>query len=188
LEDYKSENGIDELIKEKRDGANFQNDLAQLNYYYNRLNIQRKKKDKIKFGDVFISNGDHSYYFLCITALCDCVRPENLNHMLYFVKGSKGSISDELKKGDQGFSSYLSDEKGNPFVINWTNKPITIHIEESVNVIEKEIPINIYGEERKIYYLATIKENYAQRIANNSFSHPMRVGIYFADRKDLQKD
>lgn len=185
LEDYKSENGIDELIKEKRDGASFENDLAHLNYYYNRLNIQRKKKDKVKFGDIFISDGDHPYYFLCITALCDCVRPENLQHMLYFVKGSKGSVSDELKKGDEGFSSYLRDEKGNPYVINWTNKPISIYIKESENVIENEIQINVFGEERKINYLATIKENYTQRITNNAFAHPMRVGIYFADRKDL---
>ncbi len=185
LEDYKSENGIDKQIKKKRGGASFENDLAQLNYYYNRLNIQRKKKDKIKFGDIFISDRGNPEYFLCITALCDCVRPENLHHMLYFVKGSKGSVSDELKKGDEGFSSYLRDEKGTPYVINWTNKPISIYIEESENVIENEIPINVFGEDIKFNYLATIKENYTQRIANNSFAHPMRVGIYFADRKDL---
>lgn len=185
LENYKSENKIDQLIDENKDRVKFQIDLAQLNFYYNRLNIQRKKKDKIKFGDVFINTENQSEFFLCITALCDCVRPENLNHMLYFAKGSKGKLSDELKKGDQGYNSYLINDDGTPFVINWTNKPLSIYIKESDNVIEKTIPINIYGQEKKISYLSTIKENYAQRIANNAFSHPLRVGIYFADRKDL---
>lgn len=185
LEDYKEENEIDKCIEKDKNKSAFNNDLALLNNYYNILRVNRKDSDKIKFGDIFSISDSDSDFLLCITAHCDCLYPDKINHSLFFVKGTKGNIEKGLKEGDTGFSSYLADNKGKPFVIDWSDKPVSIYIDEKKNIVGETIPISLYGKEESLDYVATIKDNYTQRIANKAFSYPLRVGIYFADRKDL---
>ncbi len=187
LEDYEEANGINEKIEKEREKGTFNDDLALLNYYYNCLTVERNLEGKIKFGDVFSINENFTEFLLCITAHCDCVHPDKIGDSLFFVKGNKGNIQNELKEGDEGFNSYLVDDKGKPFVIKWTDKPVTIHIPPQQNVVGNIGEVSLHGNKVNPIRIATIKDNYTQRIANRAFSYPMRVGIFFADRKDLSE-
>ena len=42
--------------------------------------------------------------------------------------------------------------------------------------------VKLKGADTKIKYLRTLRENYCQRIANESFAYPLRVGINFAKK------
>lgn len=185
LDNYKLENDIDNQIESGKKNSKFDRDLALLNYYYNRLRVKRKDNDQIKFGDIFSINEEKTKFLLCITAHCDCLYPSNINNSFFFVEGYKVGINSGLKKGDSGFNSFLIDENQEPFAIDWKEKPFTIFISDDSNVVGSDITATLHGEEKVLKYFGTIKDNYTQRIANNAFSHPLRVGVYFADRKDL---
>lgn len=187
LEEYKNIKGIDEHLAAFFKKEGYQQHLGKLNYYYNVLNANRKKNDQIKFGDIFqIQDAEGNAtdsYLLCITAHCDCLySKEKIKNMFYFVNGSKGKLTDALTKGDTGFDSYIKNNNSIE-VINWTEKPFTLFINQRFNNIENIIEVTV-GEDRKILkYHSTLKENYAQRIANNAFVYPLHVGIFFADTK-----
>jgi hypothetical protein len=175
----KMSNKIDDLKKNKKE---FEKSLAELNYYYNVLNVNRAEGDAIKFGDVFVEDGKSGAYnnlFLCITAHCDCAQPENIYNNFYFLKGEKVSTEKALGEGDGTFCSFLKDSNGEPIAVRWGNKPIVININDP-KIIHKLFDIKIGSNEHSVKYLCTLKENYTQRMANNSFSFAMRVGIDFA--------
>ena len=168
-------------------------DFVSVNSYYDSMVISNKTS--LSFGDVFISNGD---YYLCITALCDCVHP-NKDHCFYFVKGSKIEEDLAIKLGEGGFISYIN---GN-VVINWATvsntpskqdlyKPIYIKPQPIIvpNTVINDgiLKVKLYKERTEdladidFRYLTTIKNSYAQRIANHAFAHPVRVGIDFVKK------
>jgi hypothetical protein len=88
------------------------NELLGLNTFYNSIKLDGSNK-RLDFGDVFVSGSD---YYLCITALCDCIRPSKNKWQFYFIKGSSITPSKALILGDTAFVSYVSTEK----IINWT--------------------------------------------------------------------
>lgn len=168
-------------------------DFISVNSYYDSLVVSNKTV--LSFGDVFASNGQ---YYLCITALCDCLHP-NKDHCFYFVKGSKIDGDLAIKLGEGGFISYIN---GN-IVINWatiSNKPTkqdqykpTYIKPQPIIVPNTEINngvlrVKLYREktgnliDNDFQYLTTIKNGYAQRIANHAFAHPVRVGIDFVKK------
>jgi hypothetical protein len=187
LDEYKKSKGIDEQLKVFTSDSKYQQHLGKLNYYYNILKTTRKVNDQIKFGDIFriySEDGEETnHYLLCITAHCDCLySKEKIKNMFYFVAGSKGNLTDSLNKGDTGFDAYIINKK-NIEVVNWGDKPFTLFIKNTSNNIDNDIAVMI-GEEKKILkYHSTLKENYAQRIANHAFVYPLHVGIFFADTK-----
>jgi len=157
-------------------------ELSYLNTYYNTLHINKLNSDKIRFGDILVcQEGNYKNdYFLNITAHCDCEKPkENLKNNFYFLIGKKSLLRDELEKKEEGFNSYIKT-KEELIAIKWGNRPVVLNIPISNMVdfvvnskdgMQKDIPLR---------YLGTLKENYTQRMANNSFSFAMRVGIDFA--------
>ncbi|OWP77093.1 response regulator receiver domain [Flavobacterium oreochromis] len=87
------------------------NDVASLNTFYNSVQINNLKTrdfQNVNFGDIFYDGT--KYYYLCITALCDCLRPEKIKQNYYFVKGEPIDIELANTLGDTAFISYLSDK------------------------------------------------------------------------------
>lgn len=85
-------------------------ELTSLNVFYNSISIKNKKR--IDFGDVFKKDED---YYLCINALCDCLRPEKNKWQFFFVKGKPIDIEDALRLGDTAFISFIN----NNLIVNW---------------------------------------------------------------------
>lgn len=183
--EYETNNNLSAKLTDLMQNGNeesFHKELSRLNTYYNTLHVLKLKNEKIRFGDVFVcTEGNHkSDFFLNITAHCDCEEPkENLKNNFYFLIGKKSKLDEELKKREEGFNSYL--KIGEELIaIKWGNRPVVLNVPQSEMVdytvntkdgLQKDIPLK---------YIGTLKENYTQRMANNSFSFAMRVGIDFA--------
>jgi hypothetical protein len=184
-------------------------ELASMNVFYNsvKLSIENKKLD---FGDVFIT--EKGEFYLCITALCDCLRPEKTNYIFYFAEGINIPIDSALSLSDSAFISFISEEKA----IVWSNvdnvkakegierinelelfryKPVYVkplsYLVENPQLIDGKIKIiRAYQFEKKggdlefkdLKYVTTIKPSYAQRITNHAFTHPIRIGIDFVKK------
>lgn len=182
---YKETNDIEQKIRELAyDEKIFHNELGKLNVYYNSLHLSKYPNEIIKFGDVFLGTDENGKskgkYWLNITAHCDCHLPvENIKNNFYFIAGEKQELKNTLSDGDGGFNSYLNVD-GNTVSITWNQRPLILNIRK--NNMENFKIIANDGIQTPIYlkYLGTLKENYTQRMANNSFSFAMRVGIDFA--------
>lgn len=159
--------------------------LALINTFYNGA-YNFKENRLLNFGDIFSNDGA---YYLCVTALCDCItyieeekEISNIGFKYYFVKGSKLiEIEEGFSKGDGGYISYIDGKT----CISWTQgeyvKPFQLYI-PNPHMMDKKL--NAFDFSRNpnefvLEYKFTIKQNYAQRIANHAFSHPIRVGIDF---------
>ncbi|GAB1473401.1 hypothetical protein MASR2M69_08420 [Bacteroidota bacterium] len=184
-------------------------ELAAMNVYYNSLKLKTDDK-KLDFGDVFID--ENKSYYLCITALCDCIRPSKTDYIFYFAKGTSMTIDTAIQLGDTAFISFISKDKA----VVWSNidkvevkekeakqldleqfkykpvyiKPIT-YLVENPSIIENKINLaRIYQYENKkgdlefmeLQYVTTIKPTYAQRISNHAFTHPIRIGVDFVKK------
>ena len=88
-----------------------------------------------------------------------------------------------MEKGDSGFISYIKqDEK--IVCIEWKTTAFQLLIPINKNDITKSIESNFLGKKIVLTHLVNQKENYTQRIANESFSKASRVGIDFAKIKN----
>ncbi len=181
MDDYKIKNKINQNIEDfRRNSKVFIENLAKLNYYYSMLRPTESKHRKIIFGDVFsIVSDDEESYLLCITPHCDCIQPKKINNCLYFVSGKKIRAKSGLKRGDSGFISYVKIDK-DINCIDWKTSPFTLFISLEENDITNSIKSELSGKKICLKYLGSQKENYTQRIANESFSWASRVGIDFA--------
>lgn len=183
-------NSIDEKIPVTEE------ELISMNVFYNSHQLSAPKK--LNFGDVFTSLDGNDCY-ICITALCDCLRSEEkIDNNFFFAKGTNIAKADALKLGDSAFISYLGGSK----IVKWTEvnnqigdkeqkfspvyiKPIQFKVLNPALDKSGDIElgsINDKGESifKKVKYVTTIKNSYSQRIANHAFSHPLRVGVDFA--------
>jgi hypothetical protein len=109
---------------QKYNDAPTQNDIASLNTFYNSVQIKslnNRDFPNINFGDVFF-DGSKSYY-LCITALCDCLRPDKIKQNYYFVKGEEINIELANSLGDSAFISYFSENLSVSWVTYESSKP-----------------------------------------------------------------
>lgn len=179
-------------------------ELGILNVFYNSFSADNNKE--LGFGDLFYDS-DKNYY-LCITALCDCLRPtEKIKNNFYFVKGSKMDLEKGLKVCETGFISYINSE-GIPVAVNWASP-----VKESETMDESPAPTYIKPwmyfvktpqirsgqlqvacmepnqsdeddpvKKIDLKYSTTLKQNYAQRIANHAFMYPVRVGVDFVKK------
>ncbi|MUU79276.1 response regulator receiver domain [Winogradskyella endarachnes] len=170
-------------------------ELIAMNVFYNSTKL--KNDNKLNFGDVFRKK-DSKDYFICVTALCDCLRPEKIENKFFFAKGEPIKKENALQLGDTAFVSYLSDKQ----IVKWTDvipsadnlhkyspvyiKPLQytiLNTEFEDNYITFK-SINSVGEIDTFRgeYVTTIKSNYTQRIANHAFNHPIRVGVDFVKK------
>lgn len=169
-----------------------QEEYISMNVFYNSACIKRNRP--LTFGDVF--RCDRSYY-ICITALCDCAKPEKRDNCFYFAKGTSITSTKAMEIGDKGFISYLNSReyvKWNLHIDN-VDEPVYIVPETFIildNMIkEQKLEANklilengeLTLKKYCLEYVTTIKQNYAQRIANHAFSHPVRVGIDFVKKE-----
>jgi len=189
LGDYKTKRGIDaKLTAFSADPIKHEQHLGKLNYYYNILKTSRPDKDQFRFGDIFRvyknDGTETNEYLLCITAHCDCLYSSvKINNQFYFVKGSKGNLTNALKEGDTAFNSYILTGKNEVNIVEWLDKPFTIYVPNEKNNIKADINVRIGEDDFNLKYHSTLKENYAQRIANKGFTYPLHVGIFYADKK-----
>jgi len=199
-------------ILKKIDVANYNSNLREeyisLNAFYNSSHTEKIRK-KLSFGDVFrciIKN--EQKYFMCITPLCDCAHPEKRKHCFFFVSGKKCCFVKALEVGETGFISYLSDSEED--IVQWgegikgeepTYIVPEVYLVRDNEINEKKLKVisfisnserenlitegrNIEYYEYEFEYVTTIKPNYAQRIANHAFMHPIRVGVDFVTKRE----
>lgn len=169
-------------------------DSHKMNVFYNSFTLN-KEGSYINFGDVFKFE-EEDQYLICLTPLCDCLRPqEKIKRNYFFAEGGHISLEEALKIGDTAFISFLPNGK----VVRWTDvpreeskfvpiyiKPLQYKVLSGKDLINKEGLIELYylnkeGERKSriVKYITTIRQNYAQRIANHAFSYPIRVGVDF---------
>lgn len=180
---------IDRILDDKKRNQNISchKDLVRLN---ERLTINRRYSEfahKIAFGDVFFckdARNDVCEYWLCITAKCDCARPEQkIQNNYIFIGGRYVNDGVALKNAETGYYSFiniLEPGKENPVCIHWCSKINSIYIEQNVVSRGVEIKGNLKGKDRHFTYLGNVKENYAQRMANMAFADGNRVGVSLA--------
>jgi hypothetical protein len=176
-------------------------ELLSMNTFYNASKLHTD--NKLNFGDVFKTEGVEEYY-ICITALCDCLRPDKINNTFFFAKGNIINKESALQLGDTAFLSYLS----NKIVVAWTN---VVSIEESlhkfspvyIKPLSFTVSNNKFDENGNlsfsyinadndislinVNYITTIKANYTQRIANHAFSYPIRIGVDYVKSQPDEK-
>jgi hypothetical protein len=198
------DNLLDQFELDLGDDYNDIKSLHKMNVFYNSFYFD--KKDQIlNFGDVFRiepnenhKNKNSPKYLICLTALCDCLRPQDkIKSNFYFAEGSNIDVNKALSLGDTAFISFLS----NDITISWTEvasdnlkkaygpvyvKPLQYKVFEGQNKIDENNKIKVHyldkaGETKAetLNYIGTIRPNYAQRIANHAFSYPVRVGVDF---------
>lgn len=161
-----------QFAEEVKENSTLENDLARYAYMVSCVELENRNNTQLTFGDVFVSD---SCYFLCITPLCDCLRPDKIKHNFYFVAGEKANLKTALEKAESGFYSFVKNSE--EFIaVEWKCKPFTLFLPDEKNNIGNLV-CNYSGKEYKLKYLTILKENYAQRIANNSFGYGYRIGI-----------
>lgn len=161
-------------------------DLSMLNYFYNIDHTIVSINRSISFGDIFYSNESKNeyHYLLCVTPHCDCLNPKKINGFYYFVRGKSIKINKGLKSGDSGFISFIKDTDDKTICIEWLPKPFTLFIPEENRDISNLIPVTYADYELELSYQCALKENYCQRISNQSFSYSNRIGISFVKTKN----
>lgn len=189
---------IVEVIQQCNYSSNLEDEYARLNVFYNSTILTGERY--VSFGDVFKSGED---YYMCITALCDCLRPSKRNNKFYFVKGASDSKASALEIGDEGFVSFLPNKE----CVRWNSNKSKGHTPVDIVPESYLVPNNIIQDGKLVIfqsvigqdgqptlqsigltYIATIKQNYAQRIANQAFVHPARVGVDFIKKEEEQKE
>lgn len=108
----------DEFLESQIDTTDKLDDdqVGLINTFYNSVSIKGLNDDSqpnLNFGDVFKDNNND--YFLCITALCDCLRPDKIKQNFYFVKGKKIDLKLANTLGDSAFISYVGQNEA----ISW---------------------------------------------------------------------
>lgn len=126
----------------------------------------------MRFGDIFFEEKTIEY-FMCITPHCDCVKPEKIESNYYFVKGAVATNISAVKHAETGHYSFLYFNNS-VISIEWETRPFTVHVKK--NDINK-MTFNYSGVVKKPVFRTTQKENFTQRISNESFGYGYRVGI-----------
>ena len=160
------------------------NEKIMMNHVYSQVEHQ------VDFGDIFVTefkDDDETEkidFWMCITAKCDCCRPENIDYNYLFVRGTgMPNFSNALKDAEGKYRGFIKTEK-RMTAIDWRRtRIVSIFIDHDQNTVKKPETVikgNYNGRELEFTYLGNMKENYAQRIANEAFSHANRVGITLA--------
>jgi len=176
IEAYKSDKSIidEDLIL----SATLNKELAKLAYHISCVEQKDTTNREIRFGDIFYRDieGGCKEFFLCITPHCDCLRSlEKIKNNFHFSKGNSCILEQALRNAETGYYSFVSIDQVT-YAIEWQCKPFTLYIKEEVN--NTNLLKSCYcGNNIDLSYLTLLKENYTQRIANNSFGHSNRVGI-----------
>lgn len=165
---------IEELVKKyiSPNTDQFHRALAKYAAMVSCVYLKKRTNHKLGFGNLFKSGKN---YFLCITPHCDCLRPNKINNEFYFIYGKEIKIETALKGAEIGNFSFCIYQD-TPTAIEWDCKPFSSYIPDDSNS-DEEKSILFKSEKFSLEYICTIKENYTQRISNNSFGYGYRIGI-----------
>lgn len=154
---------------------NLLQELAKYCLFVSNVNIINREDKALRFGDTFSCEGQKELFFLSITPHCDLINPKDkINNNFYFIKGVlQHDLKIALKDVDREFYSF-ADMEGMVVAIKWICKPFTFYLEK--NEIDS-INISYSSKQYKLKHIAIVKENFTQRIANQSFGYGHRVGI-----------
>lgn len=161
--------------KVTKEDSEFLKELVRYSSFISCIYLQVREDCTLRFGDIFVNEEKGDEFFICITPLCDCVRSdEKIKNNFYFVRG----IDDHddytaLENAESDYYSFL-DFSGRTCSVRWICKPFTAHI--TSNDINK-LNLSYCGNDLKVKHVARLKENFTQRIANQSFGYGYRVGI-----------
>lgn len=143
--------------------------------YVSTSKVLERSDPSLRFGDIFNNTAKPDEFYLCITPSCDCLHTENIHDNFYFIKGSIYNNLRALIEAETGFHSFILVDN-EPKCIKWQCKPFTSFI--SQNDMNR-LKINYSGSEIQLQHQIILKENYAQRVANESFGYGHRVGVDF---------
>lgn len=186
---------------EETSSAPSNDQLLAFNAYYSQVLHPLRKGRKVGFGDIFeIINYDEyvekgmGQYLLCITAHCDCANATEKTKNRYCFHFAVGGIADNLDKAlkkaettKEGLIDFVRKPDGECVAIKWDDYLVTLYLSNS-HIEEDGIKEVVFKKEVfSIRYVGTLKEQYAERVANSLFSYARRVGITYLGRKDGEK-
>jgi hypothetical protein len=178
IDQYRADNDLVKIDK-----SQITDSLAYLGCKLSTLTIpERLTKDvKIRFGDIFqiVDLADEKRrgeFLLSITPHCVCTDPGKIENNFYFIKNISSAVvrlATAVNNIEKGYYSFINKE-GEILPIEWDCKPFTLYIEtndlNSLDAGYKNKPV-------RLKYITTLKENFAQRMANNAFEYGTAVGI-----------
>jgi hypothetical protein len=173
VEEYAQTHEYEEL-----DGNKFKNEIGELGLKLStvEINDRLERTPTLMFGDILIDRQTNEYY-LCITPACVCVDAyKKVDNNFYFIKSSDVKQFEKSSAAKNIEIEYYSIVKDSStlFAIKWECKPFTLYIE---NNDLKNIKSYYSCKPIELEYVTTTKENYAQRIANESFNYGTSIGI-----------
>lgn len=166
--------------------AHILNELVKLN---ERITMNRSLSNiehSISFGDLFqCVNSENGFceYWLCITAKCDCRRPEKISNNYIFIGGQSCSYKHAIVEAEKQYFSYANlgtEENDKMIAVKWCSKISSIYITDNKVIRGCSIQGNIRGVQKEFKYIGNVKENFTQRMANMAFADGNRVGISLA--------
>jgi hypothetical protein len=157
----------------------FTNDLGELNELLNTNSGLTNVCHKLYFGDVFVSDDDK--YWMCITAKCDCARPDiKIENEYTFIQGTTANIGTAMDYAEKGNYSFLRDKNRNIVAVEWKLKLHTVYVYNTIVGPGKKVVAKFVKGKRTISYICNICDSYAQRMANAAFAEAYRVGVSYA--------
>lgn len=172
---------------------NYANQLMELNEKITVNHLYSGLRHKVDFGDIFVveQEGDEKTFWLCVTAKCECLRENKIDNNYLFIKGEQiQSASKALKNAESGFRSFVK-YKGEIVSISWFGKLRSVYIRSGENIIDgigKTVTGCYQGNDLNYTYICNLKENYAQRMANEAFSEGNKVGITLAQIRKKEEE
>ncbi|AXT51357.1 hypothetical protein D1818_11120 [Aquimarina sp. BL5] len=173
-------------------GHEIKAEIGELGYKLSTVNRESRllNSPKIGFGDIFKVNysgdqenqSDEDEYMICITPSCVCVDPTKVNNNFYFIKSENVKEYTKSSAAKDIETNYFSliKPKSSVWAIKWECKPFSIFIpENNLNNLK-----SYYCCKPMILeYVTTSKENFTQRIANQSFAYGNSIGIDLPNMK-----
>lgn len=159
--------------------------------------------NRISFGDIFEysieGENDESGYAICITPHCDCAHPENIGHEYRFVLSREVTKDFDLVNTnfDDKFCSFVPvrDSDGEDVsIVYWKPekgeyvKTSTFrHMPESSAGETGDLDFEGFsGKKIRMRYVCRQKDEFTQRLMNESVRHVIRVGVSFLNPKELE--
>lgn len=166
--------------------ANISEDCSDISFIQlNRLLTFTSKEDMfsgrhlLNQGDVFCLDkpiAKNMKYIICISAVCDCAHTDDKPAFYHsFAIGSETLSKEALEGAETDMYTFVDDNTP----VKWSKFFLTIDMKENF-YFDINKPITTYfgkDDVRTMDYLGNVKRLYAQRIANNVFSHAARIGV-----------
>jgi len=136
-----------------------------------------QKPPKITLGTILCNrNGSSTSYWLCIQPKCDCVRLDGkVRSFPMLPLGIKGDVQIVIPTNNENYERFHVSLK--PYECNMLNF-LPANDEDEIKGLRKDNSFLFIDTNNKIYeWIAELKFEYAQRIANKFAAQISRVGV-----------